>query len=209
VIVFVADIHLDPHDAPARAAFAAWLAARLAQAERIYILGDLFNYWYSGLEAVCADLLAALGDERVSILPGNRDFLLSNQPGLRLVEGEELPLELDGRRVILAHGHTLPEGDRGLKFLHAVVWPLLKRLDPRLPLGFKEALARHMVGASRVVRPLRAVIAPDVARRFGAELVVCGHLHHKIVTPGLIVLPAFVDGGEYLILERGEWRFSL
>ena len=121
MIVFVADIHLDPHDAPAWAAFAAWLAARLAQAERIYILGDLFNYWYSGLEAVCADLLAALGDERVSILPGNRDFLLSNQPGLRLVEVEELPLELDGRRI--DQPHSTVAAPRSATGLTAMRWP--------------------------------------------------------------------------------------
>jgi len=209
VIVFVADIHLDPHDAPAQAVFAAWLRVQLGRAERVFILGDLFNYWYSGLESGCQPLLEVLRDGRVSILPGNRDFLLGNSSGLKLVRPEELRLSLGGRRVILAHGHTLPEGDWGFKCLHAVAWPLLRRLDPRLPLAFKDGLARRMVSASQVVRPLKAVIAPDAARRLGADLVVCGHLHRKIVTPGLIVLPAFVDGGEYLILERGEWRFSL
>ena len=208
MIVFVADIHLNPLDAAQLANFDRWLRSQIERAERVYILGDLFNYWYSGLEITCAPLIATLGEPRVTILPGNRDFLLSNLKQLKPVRQEELPLDLDGKRLVLAHGHTLPDGDLGFKFLHAAIWPLLRLADPLLPLNFKNRLATRMVKASKAVRPLKAVIAPDCARRFQADLIVCGHLHRKITEPRLTVLPAFEDRGEFLVYDAGIWRFE-
>lgn len=209
MIVFVADIHLDPHDASGLAVFEAWLRTRLARAEQVYILGDLFNYWYSGLETECASLLACLRAARVSLLSGNRDFLLTNTTGLNLIAAEEFPVELDGRRLILAHGHSLTRADYGFKCMHALVWPLFRWLDRRLPLRIKDGLARRMVHASRAGQLAGAEIAPAALRRLGADLVICGHLHRKIVEPGLIVLPAFVDAGEYLVYADGAWRFEV
>ncbi len=205
---FVADIHIRPHQVGERQCFIAWLADAKEQAERIYILGDLFEYWYTGLESVAADLLAALDDPRVFILPGNRDFLLTNLKQVNLIKDEHWLQEFGGRRVILAHGHTLPQADYGFKCLHALGWPLLRLLDRLVSPARKNRWAEGLVRSSAVVRPLQAVISSDRALKLGADLIICGHLHRKVEQEHLMVLPAFQDRGEYLVWDESgfSWR---
>lgn len=200
---FIADVHMRPHVRADRARFLDWFAGLDARTERIYCLGDLFEYWYTGLEGPCADVLAALADPRVRILTGNRDFLLRNCALPGILPCEETRITLSGRRMLVTHGHLLVRGDYGFKALHAVGWPLLRALDRLLPLAWKQAWAESLVRSSAAVRPPHGAIPGDIAQRKGVDTVICGHLHRGVIKPGLIVVPAFVDDGEWLVWDEG------
>lgn len=208
--LFIADVHMRPHAPQDRQRFLAWLESARTRAERIYILGDLFEYWYSGLEDTVADVITALADPAIRILPGNRDFLLANSPVFPgLLPQEETIITPYGKRLLITHGHMLVSGDCGFKVLHTLGWPLLRRLDSRLPVRWKRAWAESLVRSSAVVRPPHGVIAPAVASSRGVETVICGHLHRGILTPGLIVVPAFVDYPVCLTLDERGARFTV
>lgn len=198
---FIADVHmrpLSPHD---RRRFLGCLEDVKARAEKIYILGDLFEYWYTGLETEIRDVVAALTDPGIHIMRGNRDFLLS-PPFPGLIEGEELRLELHGRRILVSHGHMLTQGDIGFKCLHALGWPLLRMLDKHMKPEFKRSLAEYLVRSSAVIRPPHGSISRDVARAKGVDTVICGHLHRGFISPELMVVPAFADQAVFLGLDR-------
>jgi UDP-2,3-diacylglucosamine hydrolase len=201
--IFVADIHLRPDAKEEAARFIQWLSQRLQEADQIYILGDLFDYWYSGIEVRFIDVIEALRTPKVHLLSGNRDFLLRNVDlkGIDIIRPEETVITLYGSRILLAHGHTLTEADAGFKLLHRYGWPVLELLDRLLPLSWKERCARSLVKSSAVVRPSSSQIRPAIEKEKAVDTVICGHLHRYVTEPGLIVLPAFYDSGQWLIWD--------
>jgi len=198
---FIADVHMRPLSTHDRRRFLACLENLKARARIIYILGDLFEYWYTGLEDEVPEVIAALADPHIHIMSGNRDFLLS-PPFPGLIEGEELRMEIHGRRILASHGHMLTQGDIGFKCLHAMGWPLLRMLDKHMKTELKRGLAEYLVRSSAIVRPPHGSISRDVARAKGVDTVICGHLHRGIISPELIVVPAFADQAVFLGLDR-------
>ncbi|MBN1635423.1 MAG: metallophosphoesterase family protein [Deltaproteobacteria bacterium] len=208
--IFVADIHIRPGNDRDKDRFLCWLKRIRPQAEHIYILGDLFDFWYSGLEDALADVLDALRHPNIHIMPGNRDFLLHNlkNDAIDIIASEEIVVNLYGRDVLLAHGHTLTMNDYGFKCLHLTLWPLLRFLDSQLPLSLKEKCARSLVNTSARIRPPQVTIPVDAARKHGVNTLVCGHLHTPRLRQEMIVLPAFVDNGSFLIWDQDGPRFT-
>jgi UDP-2,3-diacylglucosamine hydrolase len=204
VHIFVADIHLTPDVKKDAERFISWLSKALQDANAIYILGDLFDYWYSGMESRFQDVLEAMQSPKVHMMPGNRDFLLnnSNLKGIDIIQAEEKVVTLNGSRILLAHGHTLTEADTGFKLLHRYGWPVLRQLDRLLPLILKERCARSLVKSSAVIRPSSSQIRSCIEKEKGVDTVVCGHLHRHITKPGLIVLPAFYGSGQWLAWDN-------
>jgi UDP-2,3-diacylglucosamine hydrolase len=206
--IFIADIHMQPHIREDRLAFLAWLASVRPRAEKIYILGDLFEYWFSGLETVVEDIIAALDDPDIHLMPGNRDFLLKNArifPGI--IREEEARLSLYGKRILITHGHLLTKGDFGFKSIHALGWPLIRYLDVHLNRAWKLRLAEYLVRSSVAIRHLHGEIPRDIAQKKGVDTVICGHLHKAVMSTGLIIVPAYADHAAWLAIDKRGPRF--
>ena len=209
-MICVADIHIRPGRNGDSARFLAWLEGAKGRGGQIYILGDLFDYWYSGIGGRLGEVLDALSSPQVFVIPGNRDFLLSRSsaPGAAILGEEEIVLSPTSQRLLLAHGHTLTNADRGFKALHAFGWPVLKLLDRALPGALKDRLARFLVSSSATVRPPRTSIDPSLASKKKVDMVVCGHLHRMILSERLIVLPPFFGTGRWLAWDEKGWRIE-
>jgi len=159
MIYFVSDIHLGAggRDAARRIErrFDAWLDRVADDAEAIFLLGDLFDFWFEYREVAPRGFvrtlgrLAALTDRgvRVVLLTGNHDMwvrdYLSAECGLEVYTAPQEFL-LAGRRMLLAHGDNM-------------------RIDHLPVLRLMNAVFR-----SRVLRWLFGwLVHPDWAVRFG------------------------------------------
>jgi UDP-2,3-diacylglucosamine hydrolase len=206
--IFVADLHLRPGNKDDEALFIDWLEMFGTEASRIYILGDLFEYWYSGIEPRVSNVLDAIRIKGVNVIAGNRDFLMTSSdrvPGL--IREEEVEIMLYGKRYLLAHGHSLTMHDLGFGLLHSLGWPLLRFLDRSLKAESKEKIAGAMIKASSAIRPLSSEIKPGICARKGVDTIICGHLHRGIMREDLIVLPAFADQRAWLEIDERGKRF--
>lgn len=113
--LFIADLHLSPETPLINQNFLNFLQQRAIFAEKLYILGDLFEVWLGddeeGYESIKSALrvVTASGVE-VNILHGNRDFLLGAQfaadTGCRILAEPQI-IDLYGFPVILMHGDVL------------------------------------------------------------------------------------------------------
>lgn len=210
VMIFVADVHIRPDSKEDKERFISWINKAKRGNQTVFILGDLFDYWFTGIEHCTAPVMEALAAANIHILPGNRDFLITNcsVSGISILKEEEIITTPTLEKVLITHGHTLTLDDYGFKFLHAFGWPVLRLLDRSLPDFLKERLARFLVKSSAVIRPPRAAIEPDTARRKGVDMVICGHLHRMITSGHLIVLPSFFDSGQWLVWDEGGPRME-
>lgn len=208
--VFVADIHIRPGIIDDSYRFITWLNTIKDNASHVYILGDLFDYWYTGVESRVDDVLMALESPRISVLRGNRDFLMTSTAmhSIHFIQKEEHQIELFSNSILLAHGHTLTDDDRGFRFLHRYGWPILTAVDKCMPAGIKDLLARFLVRSSLTIRPLHAGINENIAQIRGVETVICGHLHKAFMSHSLIVLPAFFDTQQWLVWDETGPRFD-
>ena len=119
--LFVSDIHLDVKRSAVVDLFNNFLYERAFNADALYILGDLFEYWIGDDApypeyAHTFDALKHVSNNNVPIyfIHGNRDFLISKQfadiTGTTLLP-EEYVADIYGTKVLLMHGDTLCTDD--------------------------------------------------------------------------------------------------
>lgn len=135
VALFISDLHLCSTRPKIARLFLDFLARQARQADSLYILGDLFDYW-AGDDAlddpaepfnlsICAALkqLADSGT-RVFFIAGNRDFLaksgFAGASGAILLAEPQL-VDIAGTPTLLLHGDTLCTDDLAYQEFRATV----------------------------------------------------------------------------------------
>jgi len=227
--VFLADLHLEPEDTEAARVFDAFLES-LAPGTRVYVLGDLFGYWFEYGAAVFTDFFdvlfalrkAVLRGVTVNLIHGNRDFMMGaffeTHIGARVL-GDSAEIELDGKKVLLMHGDLLCTKDRSYliyrKIIRSRAIRLLTALMPPFFCHWLIGLLRKTTRRTVAKKPheVFAVQENEVrARLQGHDVLVFGHLHHKSQTSveaaQAIGLDAWGVSHEHLVYEDGEFRFE-
>jgi UDP-2,3-diacylglucosamine hydrolase len=234
-ILFISDLHLDAQDPQAGEQFLAFLEARAAHAQALYILGDLFEVWVGDddddpYRARICDALRALAAHGVPcyVMHGNRDFLLregfEQRSGTHLL-ADPVIIELGDERVLLTHGDALCTADRPYQLLRATVrerrW---QQRFLRLPLRTRRVLAEQARAGSRrhTGRTTYRIMDVDPAAVTGAmhacgvRVLIHGHTHrpavHQLNLDGLpaqrIVLGAWHEHGSCLSWEAGAFKLE-
>lgn len=135
-----------------------WLDSVKSDAQVIYLMGDVFDYWFEYREAVpkgyvrILGKLAELSDAGIELhyFTGNHDMwvfdYLPTEIGIT-IHRKPIIKEYNGKRFFLGHGDGLGPGDHGYKFIKAVFanpicqW-LFARLHPNLGLGVMRYFSR-------------------------------------------------------------------
>lgn len=131
---FVSDVHaglkLDGVPTRGEERLIAWLDKVAADAEGIFLLGDIFDFWFEYKRAVPAGHEALLSKFReltargisVHFFPGNHDMwtldYLSRECGLTVHTGA-LDTTLCGKRIYMEHGDLQSIGSFGERFMQA------------------------------------------------------------------------------------------
>jgi len=214
--------------------FLSFLDGRARRAQRLYILGDLFDAWIGDDDDTppYPDVRAALRRLTTSgteclLMRGNRDFLLGKrfcrETGCTLL-GDPTLVHLDDRRTLLMHGDLLCTDDVAYqKFRRRVRNPLVTGLFLLKSLAKRRAIAedyRRKSGAATAEKPaqimdVNAATVDRYLRRFDAGLLIHGHTHrpadHDSTLDGRPVRRTVLaewheTRGEALVHSRGEWH---
>ncbi|MEI7500184.1 MAG: UDP-2,3-diacylglucosamine diphosphatase [Bacteroidota bacterium] len=157
-IYFASDFHLGIPDYQSslerEKKLVAWLEMASTDAAEIFLMGDLFDFWFEYKTAIprgYARLLGKLAEVTDAGIPvhlfrGNHDMwafdYLTNELNIQLHREPEFR-EFNGKRFYLAHGDGLGPGDNGYKFIKKIFsnpvnqW-LFRLLHPDI--GIKMAL---------------------------------------------------------------------
>lgn len=155
---FASDVHLgaDGPDAGRRERlFVAWLDMAARDAEAIFLVGDIFDFWFEYVRVIPKGFvrtlgkLAELSDRGIKIyfFTGNHDMwcydYFERECGIRIFFSPQR-MRLAGREVMVAHGDNMNIADK----------PLLRFMNT--------------VFRSRTIRKIFSwVVHPDLAMRFG------------------------------------------
>ena len=230
MIFFISDLHLSPRSPGATRLFLQFLAGRARQAEELYILGDLFEAWIGDDDSgdpFNAQVIAALhaasdAGLRISVMHGNRDFLLDDgfatATGARLL-GDPHLLTTAEWQFILSHGDALCLDDATYMAFRAQVRnPAWQAALLTKPLGERRVIGAHMREVSESSQrdkdspytDLQAAATDDFLRDHGYVTFIHGHTHqpakHDHIVDGIhverwVLADWHEDRGECLVWD--------
>ena len=203
-----------------------FLKSMKGKASHVVILGDLFEFWYEYRYYVSKDhfaLFRALADlvesgVEVHLLRGNHDFALGSffTDQLNVHVHNQLELEIQGKRICVAHGDGVARSDRCYRVYRKILdFPLNRRLFGLLHPDFGMELARFVGRNSRKAGADRDVHLDEYCD-WGERILVerncqiCIHGHHHVsgiwpVKSGIVASPGeWIKKLAYLMLENGE-----
>jgi UDP-2,3-diacylglucosamine hydrolase len=194
--LFISDLHLDDRRPETTALFLQFLQDEDDNAEALFILGDLFEYWLGddaptncGIQVASA--LSSWADKGIPcfFMHGNRDFLLqqdyASQAGLTLLP-EEHVIDLYGERVLLMHGDSLCTDDIPYQQFRAMVrnpaWQdalLSKTPQERLQMAMQalDGSTEHKGSVSMDIMDVNAAEVIRAFERHGVSKMIHGHTH--------------------------------
>lgn len=218
--LFISDLHLCNSRPAITEQFISFLQTTACSAERLYILGDLFEYWAGDddLEDIhhqtvvaAINKLAASGI-LIFFMHGNRDFLLADgfaqAAGMTILPDPTL-LTLYGKSLLLSHGDALCTDDTDYQtFRQQVREPVWQKTFLNQPLSARKAQIEAMRARSEQEKSSKTEYIMDVNADAVAglirdydypELFIHGHTHrpaqHHLI----------VDSHEIVRYVLGDW----
>jgi UDP-2,3-diacylglucosamine hydrolase len=232
-IVFIADAHLGMpgEDREHAKRLASFLRELLGGISHLYIVGDLFDFWFeyrSAVPAIAPQVVFELynmvqAGTNVTLLAGNHDYwfgpYLRDEVGLNLHQ-DSLIVEHQGLKLYLHHGDGLYPGDYGYRILKRI---LRSKLSIALFSLIHPDLARRI--AEITSKTSRKYLAPPPGRdawhaglfrgiadkrlseRYDA--VIYGHSHVPLLESRekgkMILLGDWISHDTYVALEKGNF----
>ncbi|MBK5568476.1 UDP-2,3-diacylglucosamine diphosphatase [Ensifer sp. SSB1] len=215
--LFISDVHLG-----SKAAKTDYLLdfLRYHEAETIVLVGDIVDgwrlkrswYWPQNCNDVVQKLLRkARKGTRIVYIPGNHDEFLRDFPGVHFggieVAQRYLHAGADGRKYLILHGDEFDVVVRNARVLaYLGDWAY----DTAIAINIGLAAIRRRLGmpywsfsswaklqvkhAVNFIGEFQKVVA-DEARRYDAQGVICGHIHHAVIE----------NIGDIRYINTGDW----
>ncbi len=221
---FIADLHLCESRPDISACFLRFLKTDAVLAEKLYILGDLFEAWVGDdddsvyLEKIAFALRTlAKSGTKIYFIHGNRDFLLgqryAEQASMQLLP-EIDTIDLYGKHVVIMHGDTLCTRDVAYqafrKKSRSWWWQTMVK---SLPLFIRKRMAANYRKKSAAATAMKSQEIMDVTNeevnlcleKYNSQLLIHGHTHrpaiHELTVNGKVA-QRIVLGDWY---EQGAW----
>jgi len=190
------------------------------QASEIFLLGDIFDFWFEYKSVVPKGYVRLLGkiaqitDSGIPVhyFTGNHDMWIFNYFSQELgviMHREPYEFQKNGKRFFLAHGDGLGKGDRGYKLIKKIFSAKIsKKLFSWMHPGFGTSLALHFSRRSRLANGPKDEIflgeeketlvqyCKDILKEKHIDYFIFGHRH----------LPLHIKIGEKShYINTGEW----
>ena len=235
--LFVSDLHLSHQRPDKLTLFKAFLIGPARKADALYILGDLFEDFWIGVDDTLPpnpEIINALRDfstqskTKLYIMCGNRDFHLNNEfaqkTGCTLItDPTEITLAKD--KVLLMHGDTLCTDDvKYQKWRKFITHPFIKWVYSIMPYALRKKIARNVrsYAADAVQKKPAEIIdvtehaVHNTIRKFNIDTLIHGHTHrqamHEINTDEInakrIVLGDWYEEDSVLVHDKTGYRFE-
>ncbi len=239
-IYFVSDVHLgapalsNNHERELR--FARWLDSINDDVKELYLMGDIFDFWWEYKKVVPRGFtrilgrIASIADRGIPVyfFPGNHDLwvfdYLPSELGV-IVHRQEIVKEIEGKKFFLAHGDGLDESDVGyirLKkiFTNRKLQWLYSRLHPNLALH----IAHKWSKSSRTAKFEKEdefnvnvdgmyKFAENFLKKEQVDYFIFGHRHQMVNTPmnentNFVLLGDWIKSFSYGVFDGDKFELK-
>ncbi len=232
---FISDIHLYPDNKfhPGRDSFLNFLQDLSAKTPgQLWILGDLFDFWFEYKTVIPAGYTEVLFKLKtltkkgwgIQFLPGNHDYwcgkVFERETGITIIKETTFTRSIGGKKILLAHGDGLGEGDKGYKLMKPVLRSkiatfLFSLLHPTLG-TYLANLFSHT--SKRILRKQIDSIPEYLAEwvkeqsKNQIDIVITGHTHCPIINQHKNLIHAslgdWISHFTYLTIQEGEIKLN-
>lgn len=240
-IYFASDFHLGaPDEATSlerEKKIVRWLDFISQDAQAIYLVGDIFDFWFEYKQAIPKGFirlqgkLAELSDRGIEIhfFTGNHDMWMFDyfpkEIGVKM-HRKPISIEHNGLKLYVGHGDGLGPGDYGYKFIKKVfASKVCQWLFARLHPNFGIAVANYWSRRSRKVngssdeiflgeeKEWLAIYAKEVLEREHFDFFIFGHRHLPMEIPlneksTYINLGAWIKDCTYVSIDGDELKLE-
>lgn len=223
-IYFGSDFHLGAPDYESSLVrekrVVAWLEEISKDAHEIYLVGDVFDFWFEYKQVVprgytrLLGTLARLSDQGIAIkvFTGNHDMwffdYLPQELGVEIIR-EPITRDWNGKKFFIGHGDGLGPGDHGYKFIKKIFaselcqW-LFARLHPNFGIGLANFWSRTSRKAGAEKDKVFLGEDKEWLVIYCKEIVEHEHFDHFIF--GHRHMPLEIDlGGNSRYTNLGDW----
>lgn len=224
--LFISDMHLQEERPGITRVFLQFLENQAPQAEALYLLGDIFNYWvgddamtpFHHQMAAALHKLSCTGT-KVFIMHGNRDFAIG-QEFCRLAGCTLLPdpsvVTLYDHKYVLMHGDSLCTDQKAYQILRYLLrQPVINYCLHRLPLSWRKKIGVHARSSSQkrkqrpqpqnyVIADVNSKAVVKQLHKHQCALMIHGHTHRPAVHEHQIQLQGQVQTALRYVL--GDWN---
>ncbi|MCJ7578234.1 MAG: UDP-2,3-diacylglucosamine diphosphatase [candidate division Zixibacteria bacterium] len=225
-IYFISDAHLGAEEKEIEKIKEERLLAFLDKVkedgESLYILGDMFEFWFEYNDLIPKDHFKILSQLRnvvdsgikVSYVVGNHDFwlgdFLTGQMGIKIFK-EEVEVNHQDKKIFIAHGDGLAKKDFGYRILKKILRSRVNIfLYKQLPPDLSYPLAKFVAGKSRAQADKREASYVEDYKSFayekirqGFDAVILAHTHIPTLENLTYGSPNSPQRGIYLNI--GDW----
>lgn len=235
--LFISDLHLSRQRPEKLSLFFAFLEGPAREADALYILGDLFEEFWIGVNddrAPNQEILTALrtfvaaSATRLYLMRGNRDFHINEEfqqvTGCNLIDDPHSIL-LNDKPVLLMHGDTLCTDDGHYqRWRSFITHPLICWLNLHMPMALRQFIATHTRRYFRNTRHRKPREIMDVSedtvmkmmRQYNVETLIHGHTHRQAIhcmrfngtTATRIVLGDWYEQDSVLVADNSGFTFK-
>ncbi|MFT6716884.1 MAG: UDP-2,3-diacylglucosamine hydrolase [Saprospiraceae bacterium] len=198
-----------------------WLEDISKDASEIYLLGDIFDFWFEYKSVVPKGYVRLLGKlaelvdsgVKVSLFTGNHDMwmfdYLEKEIGVKIYR-EPIVKSFLGKQFYLGHGDGLGPGDYKYKFLKKIFAnSLCQWLFARVHPNFAFGVAKMWSGKSRLKNVKKeegfSVKENEWLYEYCKELLTQNHYDYFIFGHRHLPLDLSIDGHESRYVNLGEW----
>lgn len=221
--LFIADLHISENHRHITDAFFSFLDKEAANAETLYILGDMFEVWIGDDEhtplmdevAQKLTLFSKKNNAKIFYIHGNRDFMIgkryAKQASMTLLP-EHTEIDLYGTKTLIMHGDTLCLFDKQYQRMRKVIHnPLLQFIFNCLPLRLRKRIGWKIRTASQNKKAYKntkimGVTEQEVIRvmeQHQVQRLIHGHTHQAFVHDFM------VNGQPGQRFDVGDWYTNL
>ena len=230
-VLFISDLHLSGERPELIELFLNFVQFEAVNAEKLYILGDLFEVW-TGDDYILPEFESVIealkhltsGGTPVFIMHGNRDFTIGEEfekkTGCKLLDDPTI-IDLNGTKTLVSHGDTLCTDDiEYQKFRKKVRNPQWIQQVLSLPIEERLSLAKSIRSDTREksrqkpeeIMDVNQSAVEDFMQKWNVQQLIHGHTHrpkqHSLSINNLpakrIVLGDWYNSGSVLYCDENK-----
>ena len=216
--LFLSDLHVSDQHPEISEHLEEFLLSEGSKADRIFVLGDLFEYWLGDddpnpIFKEIKQLFKKLSDKNISIffIHGNRDFLIgesfAEETGCHILHDPHV-IDLYGKKVLISHGDIFCTDDKEYQlFRNQTRDPAWKESILSKSLSFREEFAKqarlesskHTSSKKNEIMDVNKEEILKMYEKYNVDIIIHGHTHRPAIHD------VFFNGRNCQRIVLGDW----